>query len=315
MDSRTFILLWDRIQCDISFLVPVAPLLATGGSFSLLSCVTLAGIYPLLCVFVLWFISLFSISLLSGTTTCSRFIYFLHTFQNLPFLQEGSFFKLENRIRKKDMGAGILVVTEMWLFWGFLDWQWQKYMMVLICCWSVAVSSSANPWTAACQVSLSFISQSVLKLTSMALVMPSNNLSSVALFSSCPKSSPASRSLPMTRLFALGGQSIGASASASVLPIRGWFPLGLTDLISLQSKGLPKVFFMTAVHSTFFMVQLSHPYMTTGKTTALTRRTFVCKVMCLLLNMLSWLDITSLPRSECLLISWLQSPSCSGFGA
>ena len=177
MDSRTFILLWDRIQCNISFLVPVAPLLATGGSFSLLSCVPLAGVYPLLCVFVLWFISLFSISLLSGTTTCSMFIYFLHTFQNLPFLQEGSFFKLENRIRNKDMGAGILVVTEMWLFWGFLDWQWQKYMMVLICCWSVAMSSSANPWTAACQASLSFIiSQSVLKLTSMALVMPSNNL-------------------------------------------------------------------------------------------------------------------------------------------
>uniref|UniRef100_A0AC11CSL5 Uncharacterized protein n=1 Tax=Ovis aries TaxID=9940 RepID=A0AC11CSL5_SHEEP len=61
--------------------------------------------------------------------------------------------------------------------------------------------------------------------------------------------------------------------------------------------------------SAFFTVQLSHPYMTTGKTIALTRRTFVGKVMSLLLNMLSRLVITFLPRSKCLLISWLQSPS------
>ena len=62
-------------------------------------------------------------------------------------------------------------------------------------------------------------------------------------------------------------------------------------------------------HSAFFIVQLSHPYVTTGKTTALTRRTFVGKVMSLLLNMLSRLVITFLPRSKCILISWLQSPS------
>ena len=62
-------------------------------------------------------------------------------------------------------------------------------------------------------------------------------------------------------------------------------------------------------HSTFFIVQLSHPYMTTGKTIALTRRTFVVKVMSLLFNMLSSLVITFLPRSKRLLISWLQSPS------
>ena len=61
--------------------------------------------------------------------------------------------------------------------------------------------------------------------------------------------------------------------------------------------------------SAFFTVQLSHPYMTTGKTVALTRRTFVGKEMSLLLNMLSRLVITFLPRSKCLLISWLQSPS------
>ena len=61
--------------------------------------------------------------------------------------------------------------------------------------------------------------------------------------------------------------------------------------------------------SAFFIVQLSHPYMTTGKTTALTRQTFVGKVMSLLFNMLSRLVITFLPRSKCPLISWLQSPS------
>ena len=62
-------------------------------------------------------------------------------------------------------------------------------------------------------------------------------------------------------------------------------------------------------HSAFFVVQLSHPYMTTGKTTALTRQTFVGKVMSLLFNMLSRLVIAFLPRSKRLLISWLQSPS------
>ena len=65
-------------------------------------------------------------------------------------------------------------------------------------------------------------------------------------------------------------------------------------------------------HSAFFTVQLSHPYMTTGKTIALTRQTFVGKVISLLLNMLSRLVISFLPRSKCLLTSWLQSPSASG---
>ena len=68
-------------------------------------------------------------------------------------------------------------------------------------------------------------------------------------------------------------------------------------------------------HSAFFIVQLSHPYMTTGKTIALTRQTFVGKVMSLLLNMLSRLVINFLPRSKRLLISWLQSPSAVIFGA
>ena len=138
--------------------------------------------------------------------------------------------------------------------------------------------------------------------------------SSVVPFSSCPQSPPASGSFPMSQFFASGGQSTGISASASVLPMntQGWFPFGWTGWISLQSKRSSRVFSNTTVQkhrSVFFTVQLSHPHMTTGKTIALTRRTFVDKVMSLLFNMLSRLVITFLPRSKPLLISWLQSPS------
>ena len=99
--------------------------------------------------------------------------------------------------------------------------------------------------------------------------------SSVVPLSSCLQSFPASGSFPMSRLFASDVQSIGTSASVTVLPmnIQGWFLLGLTSLISLQSKGLSTVFSNTTVWrqcSALFVVQLSHPYMTTGKTIALT---------------------------------------------
>ena len=145
-------------------------------------------------------------------------------------------------------------------------------------------------------------------------IQPSHSL--VVPFSSCLQSFPASGSFPMSLFFPPGGQSIGFSAAASVLPlnIQDWFPLGLIGLISLQSRGLSSVFSNTTVqkHQFFsgqlFIVQLSHPYMITGKTIALTRWTFVGKVTSLLLNMLSRLVITFLPRSKCLLISWLQSP-------
>ena len=91
--------------------------------------------------------------------------------------------------------------------------------------------------------------------------------------------------------------------------------LGWTGWIFLQSKGLSRVFSNTSLKasilqcSAFFMVQLSHPYMTTGKTIALTRQTLIGKVMSLLLNILSRLVINFLPRSKRLLISWLQLPS------
>ena len=99
--------------------------------------------------------------------------------------------------------------------------------------------------------------------------------------------------------------NIGVSPSASVLPmnVRGWFPLWLVVSPCSPSKA------SILRHSAFFMVQQSHPYITTGKTIALTKQTFVGKVMSLLFNMLSRLVITFLPRSKCLLISWLQSPS------
>ena len=154
--------------------------------------------------------------------------------------------------------------------------------------------------------------------------------SSVAPFSSCPQSFPASESFLMSWLLPSGGQSIGASASASVLlmNIQGWFPLGSTGLISLQSKGLSRVrqhhslkasilhcsaFFM--VQNVDHMVQLSHLYMTTGKTIALTIWTFVRKVISLLFNTLSRFAIVFLPRSKHLVISWLWLLSTVIFGA
>ena len=143
--------------------------------------------------------------------------------------------------------------------------------------------------------------------------------SSVIPFSSCPHSFPASGSFQMSQLSAWGGQSIGVSASTSVPPMntQDWsisFRMDLLDLLAVQGtlKSLLQHHSSKASilrHSAFFTVQLSQPYMTTGKTIALTRRTFVDKVMSLLLNMLSRLVITFLPRSKRLLISWLQSPS------
>ena len=141
--------------------------------------------------------------------------------------------------------------------------------------------------------------------------------SSVIPFSSCLQSFPASGSFQMSQFFVSGGQSIGVSASTSVFPmnIQDWFPLGWTGWISLLSKGLSRVFSNTTVQkqilqcSAFFIVQLSHPYMTTGKTKALTRGTFVGKVMSLLFKTLSSLVIAFLPRNKHLLISWCQSIS------
>ena len=99
--------------------------------------------------------------------------------------------------------------------------------------------------------------------------------SSIISYSSCLQSCPASESFPMTQFFASGGQSIRASVSVLPMNIQDWFPLGLLALISLQSKGLSRVFSNTTVQKhQFFGAQLSlwsnsYPYMTTGKTIAL----------------------------------------------
>ena len=142
--------------------------------------------------------------------------------------------------------------------------------------------------------------------------------SSVVPVSSCPQSLPASGSFPMSQLFTSGGQSIG-SFSFNISPSNehpGLISLRVDwlDLLTVQGTLSSLLQYHSSkasilCHSAFFIVQLSHPYMTTGKTIALTRWTFVGKVMSLLFNMLSRLVITFLPRSKRLLISWLQSPS------
>ena len=123
----------------------------------------------------------------------------------------------------------------------------------------------------------------------------------------------------MSWLFAPGGQSIGVSSPASVLSMNPWggFPSGLTGLISFAVQGTLKSLLQhhslkasVLQCSAFFMVQLSHPYMTTGeKNTALTIQTFASKVISLLFNMLFRFVIAFFPRSKHFLISWLQSLS------
>ena len=139
--------------------------------------------------------------------------------------------------------------------------------------------------------------------------------SSVVPFSSHLQSFPESGSFPMSRFFASGGQKIGVSASASVLPmnIQDWFPLGWTGWISLPSNGLSRASSNTTVQKhQFFRTRLSlqsnshiHTWLL-EKTIALPRWTFVGKVMCLLSNMLSELVIAFLPRSKHRLISRLR---------
>ena len=138
--------------------------------------------------------------------------------------------------------------------------------------------------------------------------------SSIAPFSFCLQSFPASGSFLMSPLFTSGGQSIGASASVLPMNIQGW-SIRIDGLDLLAVHGTLRSLFQhhslkasILQHSAFFMIQLSHPYMTTGKIVALSRQTFVGKVMFLLFNTLFRFVIAFLPRSKHLLISWLQSP-------
>ena len=126
----------------------------------------------------------------------------------------------------------------------------------------------------------------------------------------------------MSQFFTSGGQSIGVSASATVLPMNiqdDWFPLGWTGWISLQSKGLKRILQhhnlkSSILHTAFFMVQLSHLYVSTGETIALTIQTFVGKMISMCFNALPRSVIAILPRS----VSFnFMAPvtTCSAFGA
>ena len=136
---------------------------------------------------------------------------------------------------------------------------------------------------------------------------------SVIPFSSCPQSFPESGSFQMNQPFASGSQSIGISASTSVLPMdaQNWSPLGWTGLDLLAVQGTLKRLLQhhsskasILLCSAFFIVQLSHPYMTTGKTISLIRRTFDDKVMYLLFNMLSRLVMEKAMATYSSTLAW-----------
>ena len=176
----------------------------------------------------------------------------------------------------------------------------------------------AVPWTPAHQASLSITNfQSLLKLMSIKSVMSSNHLIlcrpllQLSIFPDIRVFS--NESAPRIRWPKYWSFSFNISPSNEHPGLR-FFRMDWLDLLAVQGalKSLLQHHSSKASIlpcSAFFIVQISHPYMTTGKTIALTRRNFVDKVMSLLLNMLSRLVITFLPRSKHLLISWLQSPS------
>ena len=177
----------------------------------------------------------------------------------------------------------------------------------------------ATPWIAARQASLSITnSWSSLKLMSIESVMPSSHLILCCPLLLLPSIPPSIRAFSNESTLCTRWPKYW-SFSFSIIPSKDQpglisFRMDWLDLLKVQGifKSLlqhhsAKVSIFQ--HSAFFTVQLSHPYMTTEKTIALTRRTFVGKVMSLLLNMLSMLVITFLPTSKRLLISWLQSPS------
>ena len=169
----------------------------------------------------------------------------------------------------------------------------------------------AIPWTAARQASQSNTNcRSLLKIISIALVMPSHYLIHCHPLLLLPSIFPSIRVFSNESTIHIRWPKYWVSASASVLPMNNqdWFLLELTGLISLLSEGLlrlktPKNQHHNSKasvlqHSAYFIVQLSHPYMTTGKTIGLTRQTFVGKVTLLLFNILSRLVIAFLPRSQ-----------------
>ena len=179
------------------------------------------------------------------------------------------------------------------------------------------MSDSATPWTAAHQVSLSITNpRSLLKLMSIESVMPSNHLILCRPLLLLPSIFPSLRVFSNKSFLYIRWPKYWSFSTNPSYEYSGVisFRMDWLDLLTVQGplKSLlqhhnSKASILRC--SAFFIVQLSHPHMTTGKTTALTRQTFVGKIMSLLFNMLSRLVITFLPRSKLLLISWLQSPS------
>ena len=181
-----------------------------------------------------------------------------------------------------------------------------------------------TPWTAACQASLSITnSQSLAKPTSIESVMASNHRILCHPLLLLPSIFPSIRDFSNVSALRIRWPKYW-SFSFSISPSNehpglisfrmDWTPLGWLDLLVVQGTLKSLLWHHSSKASilwcsVFFTIQLSHPYMTTGKTIALARWTFVDKVMSLLFNMLSRLVITFLPRSKRLLISWLQSPS------
>ena len=176
----------------------------------------------------------------------------------------------------------------------------------------------ASPWTAACQACLIIThSQSMLKLMSIELVVPSNHLILCHPFLLTPSISPSIRVISNKSVVLIKWPkywrfsfNISPSYEYSVLSS---FRIDWLDLLTVQGtlKSLLQHHSSKALIlqcSAFFIVQLSHPYLTTGKTIALTRQT-CCKVMSFFFNMLSRLIIAFLPRSKHLSVSWLQSLS------
>ena len=177
----------------------------------------------------------------------------------------------------------------------------------------------STPWIAACQASLSITnSRSSLRLTSIESVMPSSHLilwRPLLLLPPIPLSirvfsNESTLHMRWPKYWSFSFSIIASKEIPGLISFR----MDWLDLLTVQGtlKSLLQHHSSKASilwRSAFFTVQLSHPYMTTGKTIALTRRTFVGKVMSLLFNMLSRLVITFLPRRKRLLISWLQSPS------
>ena len=246
----------------------------------------------------------------------------------IPFMWKARIVKFMESESRMVGASGLTGVMERHCFngvdvWYFATWKksedelwWSRQLLSRV--WFFAI-----PWTAARQASLSLTnSRSLLKLMSIRSVMPSNHLILFIPFSSCLQSFPASEFVHWVSSSHQVAEVLEFQLQyQSFQWIFNWFPLGMTGWSPCNPRDSQE---SSPTHSSkasvlpcsaFFMVPLSHPYMTTGKTIVLTRQIFVSKVMSLLFNMLSRLVIVFLPRSKHLLISWLQSPSAGVMAA